>query len=102
MQTRINPPYKEEASIVSNRSSQHEEHERHDQSVAKVKQARNELIYLQLGEEVEDRVKEHVEGGGTGSQERSPPPMVVLKTKYESTCSAFLLPHCTAGSSTSQ
>ena len=76
---------KEEAGIETNGPSKQEQLNGHDEGVAKVEKARKNLCDLQLREEVEDRVEEHVEGRSTRGKERSPPPVIVLYSVVSTT-----------------
>ena len=78
---RINLSDKEIASIETNGSSHLKESQGDDECVPKVQQCRHKCLNLKLGEEVEDGIEEHVEGGSTSSKVWSPPPVVVLRNK---------------------
>jgi hypothetical protein len=70
---------KQKARKVANCSSEHEEGCSHDKSIPKIEQARDKLLDLQLGKEVEDGIKKHIEGRSSCCQIRPPPPVVVLQ-----------------------
>lgn len=71
------------ASEETDGSSQNKESDGHDAGVTEVEKYRDELGDLELGEEVEDGVKEHVEGRSSRGEVSSPPPVVVFATELE-------------------
>ena len=78
-------PHEPVACVEADGARGDEEDEGSDGHVAKVEQAGDKLCDLELGEEVEDRVGEHVAGGGAGGEEGAPPPVVVLGAQLEVT-----------------
>ena len=71
------------AGVEADGACGHEEDEGSDGHVAEVEEARDELCDLELCEEVEDGVGEHVARGGAGGEEGAPPPVVVLGAQLE-------------------
>ena len=65
------------------RTGQQEEQEHHNQSVAEVEEGRGRILNLQLRGKIVTAVHEQIDGGEAGSEERSPPPMVVLGAQVE-------------------
>lgn len=60
-----------------------EEAEDNNEGVSKVKESRGWPLHLQLGEVEVDAVDEEVDSSKATSQERSPPPMVVLQEIHQ-------------------
>ncbi len=75
--------HKEVARVEPDGAGEEEELQGHDERVAKVDHRRNKLGDLELREEVEHAVEEHVQRRGSRGQERAPPPVVVLAAQLE-------------------
>jgi len=69
---------KEVARVKADGTREDKEDGAHDKGVAKVEEGRNKGSDVKFGEKVENAVKEDVKSGGSGREEGTPPPVVVL------------------------
>mmetsp|Transcript_14657 Transcript_14657/g.38064 ORF Transcript_14657/g.38064 Transcript_14657/m.38064 type:complete len:217 (+) Transcript_14657:318-968(+) len=76
-------PHEPVARVEADGARHHEEDERGDGHVPKEEQTRHELLDLELGRKVEDRVQEEVGCRRARREERAPPPVVVLRAQLE-------------------
>jgi len=75
--------HKKEASVEPDRTGECEESQGHDGGVTKIKEDGHKFGDGELGEEVKDDIKIHVESRCPRSQESSPMPVVIFAAKLE-------------------
>lgn len=79
----VDLPHEPEARKESNGAGEQEEQEHHDECVAKVEERGGGVLDWQFGHEVVAAVDEQIHCSESWSEERSPPPLIVLGAQME-------------------